>query len=94
MSLFRKKRAKKLFEYDPKELDLELLAHLQVSLVAKLVLVNKELMERYRSLGELGQEVPNTDNAREVLVQSADHLENFTAILETELARIQGNAIA
>lgn len=43
-------RKKKLFECDPKALDLDMLSHLQASLVARLILVNTELGGRWRNI--------------------------------------------
>ena len=51
---------KPLIEYDPKELNLELLGTLQSALIAKLMLVNRELSRRYRKLVELSAGLPNT----------------------------------
>lgn len=82
------KRNRKLIEYDPSELDVEMLSHLRASLLAKLVLVNKELIQRYRDLVEIGTSVAGTDEARHTLSKSADHLQAFGVSLEHELSRI------
>jgi len=89
MGLFKKE--KKLFEHDPKELDLDMLSHLQASLVAKLVLVNEELISRYKNITHLGSDLPNSSGARSVLTDSANHLDKINELLQSELARITGN---
>lgn len=84
------KKDKKLYDYDPKELDLELLSHLQAGLVAKLVLVNEELISRYKNIVELGSEIKNSENQITVLIEGAKHLENINLVLHSELIRITG----
>jgi hypothetical protein len=88
MALFKKN--KKLYERDPKELDLDVLSHLQAALFAKLILVNYELIGRYRKLSEHSEDLDNTDNARSVLDNGAERLEQINVILESELARVSG----
>ena len=77
-----------MIDYKPEELNLELLSQLQGSLVAKLLLVNQELISRYRSVMSLSQDLPESKANRDVLSKSADRLEKFNEILESELARI------
>lgn len=89
MGLFSKER--KLVDYDPKELDLDMLSHLQASLVAKLILVNEELISRWVSVATLGSDIPNTEGAQATLQSGAAHLKEFNTMLEEELARIVGN---
>jgi hypothetical protein len=85
-------KEKKLVDYDLKELDLEMLSQLQASLVAKLILVNEELSSRWKNISALGSDLPNSDDARAVLDSGTEHLEEFNSILQSELARITGNA--
>lgn len=81
-------KKKMLYEYDPKELDLDSLSELQASLIAKLYLVNQELIDRYTNVSKLGSGLPNSEGAIEALTASAGHLENVNTFLRTELARI------
>lgn len=83
-------RQKQLYEYDPKELDLDTLTELQTSLIAKLFLVNQELILRFRNVTELGTNLPKSDGAMAVLADSADHLDKVNTFLKAELARITG----
>jgi hypothetical protein len=81
--LFRKK---KLFEYDPKTLNLELLSTLQGSLIAKLILVNTELASRWRGIAELSSDLPNAGSARTTLVDGAERAEALNRVLNAALA--------
>lgn len=83
-------RQKQLYEYDPKELDLNTLTELQTSLIAKLFLVNQELIWRFRNVTELGTGLPKSKGALAVLSDSADHLVKVNTFLKAELARITG----
>jgi hypothetical protein len=76
---------KLLFEYDPKELNLELLVTLQSALVAKLLLVNRELSSRGRKLVALSDQMPNVEDEREKLRKSADWCDKINVILEDHL---------
>ena len=82
------KKTKKLFEYDPKELDLGMLSHLQASLVAKLVLVHDELLARNRKLIELSGGLDKVEKPQAALAKEADHVEQLNDILKFELKRI------
>ena len=82
---FRKKR---LIDYDPAKLNLEMLSTLQGSLVAKLIIVNEELRRRWQSVADLSEDLPNSGASRAVLASGAARLERFNAFLETELAEI------
>jgi hypothetical protein len=44
------KKQKKLIDYAPKDLSLEMLCHLQRSLIAKLLVVDRELNARFENL--------------------------------------------
>ena len=83
-------RQKQLYEYDPKELDLDTLTELQASLIAKLFLVNQELILRFRNVTDLGTGLPKSEDALAVLSDSADHLDKVNTFLKAELARITG----
>jgi len=63
-----------------------MLSQLQVSLVAKLILVNKELISRCKNASALGSNFPNTEAARAVLETGAVDLEKFNSILYSEYA--------
>ena len=76
---------KRLFEYDPKELNLELLVTLQSALVAKLLLVNRELSTRCRNLVALSDRLPNVEDERKKLLKSAHWCDRINVILETHL---------
>ena len=84
-------RKKKLFEEDPKTLDLEMLSHLQASLVAKLIPVNEELRRRYENISALSGEIPASEKPRTALNQGATRLVEFNAYLNEELNRIVGS---
>lgn len=81
---------KKLYECDPKELELSSLSDLQTSLMAKLFLVNQELIFRYRQTADLSPNIPGTENAKTVITESVNHLEKVNAFLQAEIARITG----
>ena len=83
-------KKKKLFEYDPKELDLDALSELQLSLIAKLFLVNQELINRFRNVTDLGSTLPDSENAIAVLTARSDHLEKVNSFLQSELALLKG----
>jgi len=85
-------KEKKLVDYELKELDLEMLSQLQASLIAKLILVNEELSSRWKNISAFGSGLPNSADARAVLDNGAKHLEELNSILQSELARITGNA--
>ena len=88
--MFTREKKKKLFERDPKTLDLDMLSHLQASLVAKLILVNDELHRRYENLSGLSEEVAGSEKSRNVFQQGAVSLEAFNVYLNEELKRITG----
>ncbi len=81
---------KKLFEYEPQELDLDALNELQTSLIAKLFLVNQELIVRYKSITDFDPGLPQSEDAIATIKASVDHLENVNAFLQAEIARITG----
>ena len=81
---------KPLIEYDPKELNLELLGTLQSALIAKLMLVNRELSRRYRKLVELSAGLPNTDQEARALATGVNRCERLTATLEAYFIEQRG----
>jgi len=81
-------RKRKLIDHDPATLSLEMLSVLQGSLVAKLMLVNKELHHRYQSIADLSAGLQDSDASRSVLLKSAERLVQFNAFLEAELVHI------
>ncbi len=83
---------KRLFEYDPKELNLELLATLQSALVAKLLLVNRELSARGRNLVALSDRLPNVEDEREKLLKRAHWCDKMNVILEAHLIQQHGQS--
>jgi len=81
---------KPLFEHDPKELNLEWLVTLQSALVAKLLLVNRELSARGRSLVALSDGLPNVEDEREKLLKGAHWCDQVNVILEARLIEQRG----
>jgi hypothetical protein len=88
MGLFSK--PKKLIDYELSELDLDMLSHLQASLMAKLILVNKELIARHRKLGVLAAGLTGAEDSRQVLLKAVARFEQLNAYLESELSQIAG----
>jgi hypothetical protein len=76
---------KRLFEHDPKELNLEWLVTLQSALVAKLLLVNRELSTRCQNLVVLSDRLPHVEDEREKLLKSAHRCDKMNVILEAHL---------
>ena len=81
---------RKLYERDPKTLDIESLAILYGALLAKLLLVSRELGGRYEKLVDLSGPIANTDEARAVLAAGAKKLRGLSLILEDVLAQELG----
>jgi len=79
---------KKLIEYDPRTLDLEKLSLLEKSLMAKLLLVNNELITRYTRLMEASMGLPGMDDGRKVFADGVARCIKLNIILEDELARV------
>lgn len=82
------KREKKLIDYDPKDLSLELLLTLQGGLMAKLLYTNDELIRRFNLLS--GAEIPGAEKSAAVLASGAERLAKFNSLLESEIAHGQG----
>ena len=70
---------------DPRNLSVEELEKLRALYIARLKSVNSDLMERYRTLGDLGKGLPNCSEGRSLFYASADRLENFAKELDQEL---------
>jgi hypothetical protein len=85
MSFWKKN---KLIEYDPKTLDLEKLSVLQKSLIAKLLLVNNELIKRYTTLIELSKGMADMEDGRKIFADDVARLIRLNMVLEDELARV------
>jgi len=85
---------KPLFEHDPKELNVELLVTLQSALVAKLLLVNRELSARCQNLVALSDRLPNVEDEREDLLKSAHWSEKINVILEARLIERHGQRMS
>lgn len=87
-------RTKKLYDYQPHELSLDLLLTLQQSLIAKLILVNRDLINRYQNLAALSGELPSNSGVEKsckVLSEEVRRLQPITELLEDELARISSD---
>jgi hypothetical protein len=79
---------KKLIEYDPRTLDLARLTILEGSLIAKLLSVSRELVQRYTKLMEVAAEMPNPpQEAREVFATGLARRIKLMAMLEDELSQ-------
>jgi hypothetical protein len=83
--MFFKKR-KALIDQDLRQLDLEMLTFLQSAVMAKLLLVNNELIRRYRNLGQVAQEMDNSDQYLRAFFSGVDRCEQINAILNVALA--------
>jgi hypothetical protein len=83
-------KEKKLYERDPKSLDIEALTILYGALLAKLLLVTRELGGRYERLASLSAQVPNVADSRTVLSEGAKKLKGLSLVLETVLAQELG----
>jgi hypothetical protein len=78
---------KKLIDYDPKELDLATLSHLRASLMAKLLIVNRELSGRYTGLMEASIGLENTEDTRKTFEDFIVRIKTLNNRLEDELSR-------
>jgi hypothetical protein len=80
---------KKLYEHNPKTLDLQTLGKLQTALMGRLMLVNMELRARLRAHAD-------TDRARgdEQPAFSADQLDGFNLMLDHFLIRAEQKTAA
>ena len=76
-------RKRELFEEDPKSLSLESLSTLQTSLISKLILVNDEIMGRYRRLAELSNGLPNAEANASLFSDGANQLRAFNLVLHS-----------
>jgi hypothetical protein len=82
----RKKKA--LIDCDPRELDLEMLTFLQSSVMAKLLLVNNELIRRYSGLGKVALEMDNNDQYLRAFFAAVDRCRQMNSILNVALAEV------
>lgn len=77
---------KKLYEHDPKTLDMQTLAKLQTALMGRLMLVNMELHARLRrQADEVGTDQP---------VLNPDQLEGFNLMLDHFLIQAEQRTAA
>lgn len=86
------KKERKLFEMDPKELDMERLLLLQVSVVAKLTLINDELQSRWERLVELLTGDPIHESSVSDFARYAREVRGLNAVLHVVLAREVGKS--
>lgn len=83
---------RKLYECDPSELDFPLLINLQASLIAKMILTNKELLNRYEQVLQHDGSVPGSEKIDKKMIQStSERLEKITTVLEFELSQLTQN---
>jgi len=78
-------RGKKLVECEPEELNVPMLLALSDALIAKLILVNSELLRRTANIVSLSRELTDVEDARQVLVKSTERMMRFQAVLEAQL---------
>ncbi len=86
---FRKKR---LHELDPKTLSMEALLVLQSGLLAKLLLVTKELKQRYAILATTASEMKMEENSTFDFEKEAKRMNGICLIVENMLAQQIGKA--
>jgi hypothetical protein len=83
-------KGKILINQDPRKLDLQALSFLQSSVMAKLLLVNNELIRRYSGLGkvalEMGGDKDKKDECLRTFFAVVDRCEQMNAILNDALA--------
>ena len=85
---FRKKPS--LYEMDPKDLDLEGLLLLQSSLLAKLLLVTRNLQQRYEGLSAVGAEIKH--DTSDFFAKEVKRMNGLSLIIENVLAQQTGTA--
>jgi hypothetical protein len=85
-------RKKKLYEMDPKTLPMETLLLLQSSLLAKLVLVTKEMQRRYNTLAELSEPVDVDGKNTAYFATEAKRMNGICLIIDNVLAQQIGMA--
>jgi hypothetical protein len=79
---------KKLIDYDPQSLDLERLSLLEKALMAKLLLVNKELIGRYAKLIEASADFDGMEDGRKAFADGIARRIRLNIALEDELSRV------
>jgi hypothetical protein len=81
---------KKLIDYDPQNLHLEKLSLLEKSLMAKLLLVNRELVRRYTKLIEASAGLNGMEDGRKIFADGIARRTKLDIVLEDELSRVIG----
>ena len=81
---------KKLYESDPASLSYELLSILHGALMAKLLLVTKELGVRCETLAFAAEGLPDTEEAKSVFTLAAKRYRGLALILDNVLAQNLG----
>jgi hypothetical protein len=85
-------RKKKLYEVDPKTLSMEHLYVLHGSLIAKLLLVTRELQRRSEGLIKVTADTPGTEEPREIIGRDLVRLRATALLLENLLADAVGGS--
>lgn len=82
--MFSRKRM--LIQYDPEELTFPELLRVQTALLARLILVNDEILRRDKDVQSVAAELPNVESAREII----DRLTEMNGALLAKIDRRQG----
>lgn len=83
-------RKRKLIDYEPGELSFPRLLQLQGALLAKLILVNDEIVRRDKDVLNVTAELPNMQRARETFAATVARLTEMNIALRAEFDRRQG----
>lgn len=83
---------RKLYESDPASLSYEHILILHSSLMAKLLLVTKELDKRCKALAALAEDVPNSEEEKATFALAAKRYRGLALILDNVLAQELGKA--
>jgi hypothetical protein len=84
------KKQKKLIDYAPKDLSLEMLCHFQRSLIAKLLVVDRELNAKFENLIAAGKEMPNASEQVEVFERALKLNKSLDKMLHFCLSMLSG----
>lgn len=84
------KKQKKLSDYDPKDLSLEMLWRLQSSLIAKVLIVDREINARFENLITAGKGMANTSKQVEVFGRGLKLNKSLDKILHSCLSVLSG----
>ena len=76
----------KLFEEDPKNLTFEMALLLQSALMAKLILVNRDLVRRYNGLAEGANGLPDGQALSKQFLHWSDECQRMNSIFEFVLS--------